>query len=248
MQWQVVIFCSFPATNVPDRVLRAMAGTDGGPSLTRISELTRACLNALKPVSKPPPRVPSSFRHPAPAAGKPPHELPEPGDKVLISRFGQFSHLWRICAPAGLRRGNFGDPGAKARRLSDTILLEFGQAAQDQSRAGMPEETATGVTSDVAAYARLWTASSIRTPVRGLRQRTGQHRVSHGRLGRRRLHQRLAKGLMLPAGLGVTCVSQKALEAPRRRPRAAATSTTRYGGSNASGYFPNSSIPCCTPA
>jgi alanine-glyoxylate transaminase/serine-glyoxylate transaminase/serine-pyruvate transaminase len=53
------------------------------------------------------------------------------------------------------------------------------------------------------------------------------------------------KGLMLPAGLGVTCVSQKALEAAK-----AATSRRCYFdyadmvGSNASGYFPYTpSIP-----
>jgi len=78
-------------------------------------------------------------------------------------------------------------------------------------------ETATGVTSEVAAVRKAM--DSRQAPgaaVRGLGERAGQHRFSHGRVGRRRLCQRLPEGSDAgPAGLGVTCVSQKALEAAK---------------------------------
>ena len=56
-------------------------------------------------------------------------------------------------------------------------------------------ETATGVTSDVAAIRQAM--DSVKHPgaaVRRLGERAGQHRLPHGRVGRRCLRQRLAEG------------------------------------------------------
>src|SRR5260370_5832642 len=107
-------------------------------------------------------------------------------------------------------------------------------------------ETATGVTSDVAAVRRAM--DSVKHPALMLVDSVSALASIDFRMDEWGVDVCVSgsqKGLMLPAGLGVTCISQKALEASKRP-------TSRrcyfdYGdmvAANASGYFPDTpSIP-----
>src|ERR1700747_519698 len=82
-------------TNVPDRVLRAMHGALEDHRSPSLPALPQACLNGLKSVFKTSSGTPLLF----PSSGTGCWEAAltnclSPGDKVLIARFGQFSHLW----------------------------------------------------------------------------------------------------------------------------------------------------------
>ena len=107
-------------------------------------------------------------------------------------------------------------------------------------------ETATGVTSDVAAIRRAM--DSVKHPALLFVDSVSALASIDFRMDDWAVDVCVSgsqKGLMLPAGMGVTCVSQKALEASKK-------STSRrcyfdYGDmvvANASGYFPYTpSIP-----
>jgi alanine-glyoxylate transaminase/serine-glyoxylate transaminase/serine-pyruvate transaminase len=139
-----------------------------------------------------------------------------PGDRVLASRFGQFSHLWiEMCRRLGLE--------------VDAIDVEWGEgvpveiyaerlAADKQHRIKAVlvchNETATGVASDVAAVRRALDAA--RHPamlyvdgvssIASVDFRMDEWGVDLAVTGSQ-------KGLMLPTGLGIVAVSPKALAA-----------------------------------
>jgi alanine-glyoxylate transaminase/serine-glyoxylate transaminase/serine-pyruvate transaminase len=236
-------------TNVPDRVLRAMAVPMEDHRSPIFPELTRACLNALMPVFKTDSASPILF----PSSGTGCWEAAltnclNPGDRVLIARFGQFSHLWAdMCARLGFEVELLETPwgeGAPVERHLEALSAD----KQHRIKAVLvcQNETATGVTSDVAAIRRamdsakhpaLLFVDSV-SALASIDFRMDEWRVDVCVSGSQ-------KGLMLPAGLGVTCVSPKALDAARR-----ATSRRCYFdyadmvNANASGYFPYTpSIP-----
>ena len=91
-------------TNVPDRVLRAMHVAMEDHRSPTFPALTQACLNGLKPVFRT--RSGTPFLFPSSGTGCWEAALTNclsPGDKVLIARFGQFSHLWVTCASGWVR-------------------------------------------------------------------------------------------------------------------------------------------------
>jgi alanine-glyoxylate transaminase/serine-glyoxylate transaminase/serine-pyruvate transaminase len=236
-------------TNVPDRVMRAMVVAMEDHRSPIFPELARACLSGLKPVFKTASASPILF----PSSGTGCWEAAltnclNPGDKVLTARFGQFSHLWAdMCTRLGfdveLLETPWGD-GAPVERYLSSLSAD----KQHKIKAVLvcQNETATGVTSDVAAIRRAM--DSVKHPallfvdsvsaLASIDFRMDEWGVDVCASGSQ-------KGLMLPAGLGVTCVSQKALEAAKR-----ATSRRCYFDygdmvtANASGYFPYTpSIP-----
>ena len=82
-------------TNVPDRVQRAMVVAMEDHRSSKFPDLTRSILTELKKVFKTETGSPVVF----PSSGTGGWEAAltnclSPGDKVLASRFGQFSHLW----------------------------------------------------------------------------------------------------------------------------------------------------------
>ena len=82
--------------------------------------------------------------------------LPEPGDKVLIARFGQFSHLWTdMCPAARFRGGNpetpWGEGAPVARYLAS---LRADERHTIRAVLVCQNEMPTGATSDVAAVRR----------------------------------------------------------------------------------------------
>jgi alanine-glyoxylate transaminase/serine-glyoxylate transaminase/serine-pyruvate transaminase len=236
-------------TNVPDRVLRAMAVPMEDHRSSKFPELPLRCLADLKKIFKTASGTPILF----PSSGSGCWEAAltnclNPGDRVLAARFGQFTHLWiDMCQRLGFD--------------VEPLEVEWGEGAPvDRYRAALEadkkhairavlvcqNETATGVNSDVAAIRRalnetqhpaLLFVDSV-SALASVDFRMDEWGVDVCISGSQ-------KGLMLPAGLGVTCVSEKAL--------AAAKSAKAYRcyfdyrdmvSANAAGYFPYTpSIP-----
>jgi alanine-glyoxylate transaminase/serine-glyoxylate transaminase/serine-pyruvate transaminase len=230
-------------TNVPDRVLRAMVVAMEDHRSPIFPELARACLSGLKPVFKTTTGAPILF----PSSGTGCWEAAltnclNTGDKVLIARFGQFSHLWAdMCLRLGYEVEILETPWGEGAPV-DRYLSALAADKQHKIKAVLvcQNETATGVTSDVAAvrgamdsvkHPALLFVDSV-SALGSIDFRMDEWGVDVCVSGSQ-------KGLMLPAGLGVTCVSQKALAAAK-------TATSRrcyfdYGdmvASNANGYFP----------
>jgi alanine-glyoxylate transaminase/serine-glyoxylate transaminase/serine-pyruvate transaminase len=236
-------------TNVPDRVLRAMAVPMEDHRSPMFPELTRACLNGLKPIFKTTSASPIIF----PSSGTGCWEAAltnclDPGDKVLTSRFGQFSHLWAdMCTRLGFDVELLETPWGEGAPVG-RYLASLSADKQHQIKAVLvcQNETATGVTSDVAAIRRAM--DSVKHPALLFVDSVSALASIDFRMDDWGVDVCISgsqKGLMLPAGLGVTCVSQKALEAGK-------TATSRrcyfdFGDmvtANASGYFPYTpSIP-----
>ena len=236
-------------TSVPDRVMRSMAVAMEDHRSPVFPDLTRACLRALKPVFKTTAGSPILF----PSSGTGCWEAAltnclNPGDKVLIARFGQFSHLWAdMCARLGFEVELLETPWGEGAPIERHLeLLASDKQHRIKAVLVCQNETATGVTSDVAAIRRamdgakhpaLLFVDSV-SALASIDFRMDEWGVDVCISGSQ-------KGLMLPAGLGVTCVSPKALDAAKR-----ATSRRCYFdyadmvNANATGYFPYTpSIP-----
>src|ERR1700677_570513 len=230
-------------TNVPDRVLRSMVISMEDHRSPVFPELAKACLSGLKPIFKTSSGTPFIF----PSSGTGWWEAAlttclSVGDKGLASRFGQFSHLWiDMCQRLGFDVEILETPWGEGAPI-ERYLASLAADKQHRIKAVLvcQNETATGVTSDVAAvrqamdgakHPALLFVDSV-SALASIDFRMDEWGVDVCISGSQ-------KGLMLPAGLGVTCVSQKALEAAK-------SATSRrcyfdYGdmvSANASGYFP----------
>lgn len=138
------------------------------------------------------------------------------GDKVLMSRFGQFSLLWVDMAERlGLdvdvldEEWGVGVPVEKyAERLAKDTSHQIKAVFVTQN------ETATGVTSDVAAVRKA--LDDAKHPallfVDGVSS-VGSIDMRMGEWGVDACVSGSQKGFMLPTGLGILAVSQKALDA-----------------------------------
>jgi len=230
-------------TNVPDRVLRAMAVPMEDHRSPVFPELTRTVLAGLAPIFKTTTGTPILF----PSSGTGCWEAAltnclNPGDKVLVSRFGQFSHLWvDMCQRLGFEVEVLETPwgeGAPVERYLASLTAD----KQHKIKAVLvcQNETATGVTSDVAAIRKamdsakhpaLLFVDSV-SALASIDFRMDEWGVDVCVSGSQ-------KGLMLPAGMGVTCVSQKALEAAKsaKAPRCYFDYADMVNA-NAQGYFP----------
>jgi alanine-glyoxylate transaminase/serine-glyoxylate transaminase/serine-pyruvate transaminase len=230
-------------TNVPDRVLRAMSVPMEDHRSSIFPELTRACLNGLKPLFKTTSATPILF----PSSGTGCWEAAltnclNLGDKVLIARFGQFSHLWTdMCIRLGYETQILETPWGEGAPV-DRYLAALSADKQHKIKAVLvcQNETATGVSSDVAAVRQAM--DSIKHPALLFVDSVSAFCSIDFRMDEWGVDVCVSgsqKGLMLPAGLGVTCVSQKALEAAKN-----ATSKRCYFDyadmvqTNAAGYFP----------
>lgn len=205
-------------TNVPDRVLRAMAAPTIDHRGPEFAELTKAVLPALGPVfgtSGPVVIYPSSGTGAWEAALV---NTLSPGDRVLMSETGHFSSLWSELAgrlglqveviPGDWRHG--ADPAEIGRRLA---------ADEDRTIKAVcvvHNETSTGVTSrvpevraalDSAGHPALLLVDTISS--------LGSIDYRHDEWGVDVTVAGSQKGLMLPPGLGFNAVSEKALAASR---------------------------------
>jgi alanine-glyoxylate transaminase/serine-glyoxylate transaminase/serine-pyruvate transaminase len=230
-------------TNVPDRVLRAMAVPMEDHRSPSFPELTKACLEGLKPIFKTRSAVPILF----PSSGTGCWEAAltnclNPGDQVLIARFGQFSHLWTdMCARLGFAVQILETPWGEGAPV-ERVLASLSADRQHKIKAVLvcQNETATGVSSNIAAVREAM--DSVKHPALLFVDSVSALASIDFRMDDWGVDVCISgsqKGLMLPAGLGVTCVSQKAIEASK-----AAKSLRCYFDyadmltANAAGYFP----------
>lgn len=141
-----------------------------------------------------------------------------PGDKVLMSRFGQFSLLWvdmaqRLGLDVVLCDEEWGT-GVPLEKYADILAKDKNH--EIKAVFATHNETATGVTSDIAGVRKLLDAAKHPallfvdgvSSVGSLDMRMGEWGVDCCVSGSQ-------KGFMLPTGLGILAVSQKALDASK---------------------------------
>ncbi len=138
------------------------------------------------------------------------------GDKVLMSRFGQFSLLWvdmaeRMGLKVVLCDEEWGT-GVPVEKYADILAKDT--AHEIKAVFATHNETATGVSSDIAGVRKALDAAKHPallmvdgvSSVGSLDMRMGEWKVDCCVSGSQ-------KGFMLPTGLGILAVSQKALDA-----------------------------------
>jgi alanine-glyoxylate transaminase/serine-glyoxylate transaminase/serine-pyruvate transaminase len=230
-------------TNVPDRVLRAMHIAMEDHRSSEFPSLATPVLEDLKKIF----RTASGQTFIFPATGTGGWEAAlsntlSPGDRVLASRYGQFSHLWidlaqRIGLEVDIIDVDWGE-GAPLDRIEEALVAD--KAHEIKGVLVVHNETATGVTSDVvgvrkaidrARHPALLYVDGV-SSIGSLDFRMDEWGVDLAVTGSQ-------KGLMLPAGLGIVAASQKALA--RREQAKCARVFFDFGDmmkANATGYFP----------
>jgi alanine-glyoxylate transaminase / serine-glyoxylate transaminase / serine-pyruvate transaminase len=236
-------------TNVPDRVLRAMHRAMEDHRSSDFPGLATSVLEDLKQIFKT--TSGQAFLFPSSGTGAWEASLTNtlsPGDRVLAARFGMFSHLWidmaqRLGLDVEVLDAEWGE-GAPVERYRESLAADKGHAIK--AVLFTHNETATGVTSDVAGMREA--LNQLRHPallmvdgvssIASIDFRMDEWGVDLAVTGSQ-------KGLMLPAGLGIVCASQKALSKydQAKLPRC----YFDFGDmrkANATGYFPYTpSIP-----
>lgn len=228
-------------TNVPEPVRRALNVPQEDHRAPDFPKLTLPIFEDLKTVFAN--RTGRVFVYPASGTGAWEAAITNTlnrGDRVLMSRFGQFSHLWVdmatrlgldvICCDVPWGEGVPVDTYAQHLRDDPSIKAVF----------VTHNETATGVTSDVAAVRRAMDEAGSDallfvdgvSSIASIEFRQEDWGVDLAVSGSQ-------KGLMLPPGLAFLSVSQKALAASEK-----ATMERCYfsfadmAAANDTGYFP----------
>lgn len=204
-------------TNVPERIQNAMHISQEDMRASDFPEFTLSLFADLKQVFRT--KHGRAFIFPSSGTGAWEAAISNtlsPNDKVLMSSFGHFSHLWvDMCQRHGLDvqalEVDWGEgvPVEQYRRI-----LEADKNREIKGVFATHNETATGVTSDVAAVRRALdeTGHPALLYVDGVSSiasidfRMDEWGVDLAVSGSQ-------KGFMMPTGLGLLGVSQKALEA-----------------------------------
>src|SRR5580658_9595882 len=230
-------------TNVPDRVQRAMMVAMEDHRSSKFPELSTSVLADLRKVFKT--DTGQVFIFPSSGTGAWEAALTNtlsPGDKVLASRFGQFSHLWidmaqRLGFDVEVLDVEWGE-GVPVERYEQILKADKGHLIK--AVLACQNETATGVTSDIAAVRRALNAAKhpallyvdTVSSLVSIDFRMDEWGVDLAVSGSQ-------KGFMLPAGLSFLGVSQKALAAiPGAKSRRCYFDLTDMIKANATGYFP----------
>jgi alanine-glyoxylate transaminase / serine-glyoxylate transaminase / serine-pyruvate transaminase len=230
-------------TNVPDRVLNAMHRPMEDHRSPVFPKLPLSIFPDLKKVFRTTEGQPFIFA----ATGTGMWEAAlvntcSPGDRVLAARYGQFCHLFIDCAQRlGLQVDIIDVPwgeGAPADKIEEAQRTDTKH--EYKGVLVVHNETATGVTSDIAAVRKA--IDNAKHPallyvdgvssVGSLEFRMDDWGVDLAITGSQ-------KGFMLPAGLGLIGVSQKALA--RRESAKLPRVFFDFGDqikANATGYFP----------
>jgi alanine-glyoxylate transaminase/serine-glyoxylate transaminase/serine-pyruvate transaminase len=206
-------------TNVPDRILNAMRVAMEDHRSSVFPQLVLPLFAGLKRLFQTETGTPFIF----PASGTGAWEAVLvntlcAGDRVLAPRFGQFSHLWidmaqRHGLDVVIQQEPWGT-GASPERIEAALAED--SAHSIKAVMVVHNETATGVTSDIAAVRRAIDAADHPallfvdgvSSIGSIDFRMEAWGVDGAITGSQ-------KGLMLPAGLGLCCLSAKALD--RRR-------------------------------
>src|ERR1700756_5633474 len=204
-------------TNIPDRVQRAMVVAMEDHRSSKFPELSTSVLQDLKRVFKT--STGQVFIFPSSGTGAWEASLTNtlsPGDRILAARFGQFSHLWidmaqRLGYQVEVLDVEWGE-GVPLERYEEILRADKRQ----EIRGVLPchNETATGVTSDIAGVRRALDAAGhpallfvdAVSSLASIDFRMDEWGVDLAVSGSQ-------KGLMLPAGLGLLGVSARALNA-----------------------------------
>ncbi len=206
-------------TNVPHEILSAMHLPMEDHRSPIFPDLLKPVLEDLKKVF----RTETGQAFVFPATGTAGWEIAltntlNPGDKVLIYRFGQFSHLWmsmaqRLGFEVEMHEVEWGK-GIPVDALEARLLADSEQ--EIKAVLATHNETATGVTSDIAGVRKAMDAaqhsallfvdgvSSIASMEFNMEEWGIDAAVSGSQ-----------KGFMLPAGLAILAFSQKALTAAK---------------------------------
>ena len=227
-------------TNVPDRVLRAMAQPTIDHRSPEFARLGRDVLDGMKDIFKTSGPV---VIFPASGSGAWEASLVNtlsPGDKVLAFENGEFARLW---AEVGKRLGlEVETVGCDWRRGVDPAIVEA-KLRSDASAAAVlvvHNETSTGVTSRIAEIRKAMDAvgHSALLLVDAVSS-IGSIDVRHDEWGVDVTLAGSQKGLMLPPGLSFNAISPKARTASAR-----ARLPRSYWGwdamlaANEAGFFP----------
>ena len=204
-------------TNVPDRITRAMVVPMEDHRSPKFPELTLPLFQDLKKVFKT--TEAQVFIFPSSGTGAWEASLTNtlsPGDKVVASRFGQFSHLWidltqRHGLDVQVLEEEWGT-GVKPDKIES--ILKADTSHQIKAVLAVQNETATGVTSDIGAVRKAMDAAKHPallyvdgvSSIGSIDFRQDEWGVDLAIAGSQ-------KGLMLPAGLGIVSASQRALAA-----------------------------------
>ena len=230
-------------TNVPDRILRAMHIAMEDHRSSDFPKLTLPLFEDLKKIFKT--REGQVVVYPSSGTGAWEAALTNtrsPGDKLLAARFGQFSSLWiELARRHGLevivQEEEWGT-GVHPDNIEEALREDKNHEIKGVMV--LHNETATGVTSDVAAVRRAMDAANHPallyvdgvSSIASIDFRFDEWRVDLAITGSQ-------KGLMLPAGLGIVCASQKALAAMKdAKCRRAYFEFGDHMKANATGYFP----------
>jgi alanine-glyoxylate transaminase/serine-glyoxylate transaminase/serine-pyruvate transaminase len=142
-----------------------------------------------------------------------------PGDKVLMSRFGQFSLLWvdmaeRLGLDVVLCDEEWG-AGVPLEKYADILAKDKNH--EIKAVFATQNETATGVTSDIAGVRKAMDAAKhpALLMVDGVSS-VGSIDLRMDEWGVDCCVSGSQKGFMLPTGLGILAVSRKALEANKK--------------------------------
>ena len=230
-------------TNVPDRVLRAMVVSQEDHRSPDFPALTNQIIPRLRRLFRTETGTPFIF----PSSGTGCWEAAltntlSPGDRVLAARFGQFSHLWiEMCQRLGLEVDIVDCDWGTGVPL-DIYQERLATDTEHKIKAVLVthNETATGVTSDVAGVRQVLDDANhpallfvdAVSSFASIDLRFDDWGIDMAVTGSQ-------KGLMLPAGLGILCASERALEM-----RKSAKLSRAYFNlddmltSNATGYFP----------
>ncbi|HXH02235.1 MAG TPA: aminotransferase class V-fold PLP-dependent enzyme, partial [Candidatus Competibacteraceae bacterium] len=204
-------------TNIPESVRRAMAVAMQDQRAPDFPEFTLPLFRDLKQIFK----TESGQVFIFPASGTGGWEAAitntlSPGDKVLATRKGQFSHLWAdLCQRHGLEVEAIDVEWGEGTPVEEYARrLEADKAHRIKAVLVCHNETTTGVTSDVAAVRKALDAANHPamlyvdgvSSIASIDFRMDEWGVDLAVTGSQ-------KGFMLPTGLAIVCASQKALEA-----------------------------------
>ena len=230
-------------TNIPDRVLRAMMVSMEDHRSSVFPELAHSVLADLKRVFKT--TTGQAFIFPSSGTGAWEAALTNtlsPGDKLLASRFGQFSSLWidmalRLGFEVEILDAPWGE-GVPLERVEQALRAD--SAHKIKGILACHNETATGVTSDIAGVRRALDAAGHPallyvdgvSSIASIDFRMEEWGVDLAVAGSQ-------KGLMMPAGLGILCISPKANNSLRTaQSKRCYFDLTDMIKANATGYFP----------
>ncbi|MDC3149499.1 aminotransferase class V-fold PLP-dependent enzyme [Alphaproteobacteria bacterium] len=215
MPGKISLFVPGP-TNMPDRVRQAMDISNEDHRAPGLDKFWHPLINDLKKVFETTSGQPIIF----PGTGSSGWEaaltnLLSKGDKVLSGRFGHFSHLWiEMCKKLHIEVEEVDcEWGSGTPHEEFEKILSADKEHKIKAVLVTQNETSTGVTNDVKATREL--LNNLNHPallfVDGVSS-IGSIKFEMDAWGVDVAVSGSQKGFMLPAGLAISCVSQKALE------------------------------------